>query len=61
MEKIGARSVRYEVSMLPCGEDQVIAVGGYTHVFVNRSSNRPVRIPTNLREILAKLIEIKRG
>ena len=38
---IGRSSVKYEVGVFEEGEDEVKAVGGFTHVFVDRRSRRP--------------------
>jgi acyl-CoA thioester hydrolase len=59
VERLGTSSVRYEVGIFPEGEERASAVGGFTHVFVNRSSNRPVPIPANVREVLEILQESK--
>ena len=57
IEKLGTSSVLYEVGMFPQGGGRAAAVGGFTHVFVNRSSNRPVPIPGKVRAVLEKLQE----
>ena len=59
VETLGASSVRYEVGIFPQGADRAAAVGGFTHVFVNRSNNRPVPIPGKVRVVLEKLQESK--
>ena len=41
VNKLGKSSVTYEVGVFERGGDDVRAVGGYTHVFVDRKSNRP--------------------
>ena len=41
VNKLGQSSVTYEVGVFEKGYDNVRAVGGYTHVFVDRNSNRP--------------------
>lgn len=55
VEKIGTTSVGYEVGMFSEGKDYPSAVGGYTHVFVDRSTNRPMTIPPTLRKALESL------
>ena len=55
VEKLGTSSVEYEVGLFPQGDEQAAAVGGFTHVFVYRSSNRPVPIPSKVRGVLEKL------
>jgi len=59
VETLGTSSVRYEVGIFPQGEDRAAAVGGFTHVFVNRSSNRPVPMPDKVRAVLEQLQESK--
>ena len=55
VEHLGRSSVRYEVGMFVQGEDRAAAVGGFTHVFVDRLSGRPVPIPVNVRDVLIVL------
>ncbi|OJD16810.1 hypothetical protein AJ78_03053 [Emergomyces pasteurianus Ep9510] len=40
--KLGTSSVKYEVGIFRCGEDRVKAVGGFTHVFVEKEGMTPV-------------------
>ena len=39
--KLGKSSVSYEVGFFEQGQDDVRAVGGFTHVFVGRQTNKP--------------------
>ena len=55
VETLGTSSVRYEGGIFPQGGNRAAAVGGFTHVFVNRSSQRPVPIPSKVREVLEEL------
>ncbi|KAI5291272.1 hypothetical protein KEM54_005616 [Ascosphaera aggregata] len=41
--KIGNSSVTYEVGIFKEGEDGVRVVGGYTHVFVDKVTQKPVK------------------
>ena len=41
VNKLGKSSVTYEVGVFERGKEDVRAVGGYTHVFVERETNRP--------------------
>ena len=59
VERLGKSSVRYEVGIFSEGEERASAVGGFTHVFVNRSSNRPVPVPGKVRAVLATLQKSK--
>ena len=41
VNKLGRSSVTYEVGVFEQDDQEVKAVGGYTHVFVDRQTNRP--------------------
>ena len=41
VNKLGKSSVTYEIGVFERGHEDIRAVGGYTHVFVNRTTNRP--------------------
>ncbi|OGB06447.1 MAG: thioesterase [Burkholderiales bacterium RIFCSPHIGHO2_12_FULL_61_11] len=54
--RIGASSVRYEVALFPGDENQPCAAKGhFVHVYVDRSSRRPVALPTQLLCVLETL------
>lgn len=53
--KLGNSSVQYELAVFKTGEDEACAAGRFVHVFVDRTSNRPVPIPEALRGALARL------
>jgi len=42
VNKLGSSSVAYEVGIFQEGEDIPAAVGGYTHVFVDRISRKSI-------------------
>jgi acyl-CoA thioester hydrolase len=52
---LGTSSVRYEVGLFGAGEDTARADGEFVHVFVDRSTMRPVPMPPRMREALDKL------
>jgi acyl-CoA thioester hydrolase len=52
-------SVEYGVAIFRPGEQAAVADGHFTHVFVDRATGRPVRIPEAIREALSK-IEVPR-
>ena len=60
VSQLGNSSVTYEVGVFERGADDVKAVGGFTHVFVDREKSRPVaegmpaKIRAGLERILAK-------
>jgi acyl-CoA thioester hydrolase len=53
--KLGNSSVRYEVGLFKQGDAEPAATGHFVHVFVDRASMRPVRVPEVTRNALAKL------
>ncbi|MCU1718521.1 acyl-CoA thioesterase [Pseudomonas sp. 5P_3.1_Bac2] len=54
--KLGNSSVQYELAIFKDGEAHACAAGRFVHVFVERSSNRPLSIPDNLRAALTALL-----
>lgn len=48
---IGTSSVRYEIGLFAEGVDSAAAQGHLVHVYVNRSSGRPVPLPPTLRRV----------
>ncbi len=54
--RIGGTSVRYEVGLFAEGVDQTAAHGHFIHVYVDRSSRRPVAVPAELRRVLDALM-----
>jgi acyl-CoA thioester hydrolase len=53
--KLGNSSVRYEIGIYRNDEQAPAAVGHFVHVYVERSSNRPVPIPDGVRNVLATI------
>lgn len=58
VSKLGKSSVTYEVGVFERGADDVRAVGGFTHVFVDREKNRPAAegMPAEARVGLEKIL-----
>ena len=54
--KLGNSSVQYELAVFKTDEYEACAAGRFVHVFVDRSSNRPVSIPEHLRAALTVLL-----
>ncbi|KAI1979620.1 hypothetical protein LOZ53_006309 [Ophidiomyces ophidiicola] len=56
--KLGKSSVTYEVGVFRKGEEAVKVVGGFTHVFVNKLTMRPISTRTHpaIRKGLEKLV-----
>lgn len=53
--KLGNSSVRYEIALYRNHDALPAAAGHFVHVYVERSSNRAVPIPQNVRDVLADL------
>ena len=55
VERLGRSSVRYRLAVFKAGAEQAAAAGGYTHVYVDRATNRPVPIPEAHRRLMEGL------
>jgi len=53
--KLGTSSVRYEIALYRNDDPLPAAAGHFVHVYVDRTSNRPVPIPDGTRALLATL------
>jgi acyl-CoA thioesterase FadM len=53
--RIGTSSVTYRPALFAADDDVPAAVGRWVHVYVDRSSRRPVPIPDVLRSVLGRL------
>ena len=53
---LGNSSVRYEIGIFRNDETKAAAQGHFVHVYVDRTSNRPVALPDVLKQALAKLV-----
>lgn len=56
VEKLGNSSVRYGIGIFRRGEPLAAAEGHFVHVYVDRQTNTPVRVPEALRAVLAPLV-----
>lgn len=54
--RIGTSSVRYELAVFPENEDRACAQGHFVHVYVDRTSQRPVPIAGELAQLLQRLV-----
>jgi acyl-CoA thioester hydrolase len=52
INRLGNSSVEYGLAIFRDGEDAAAAEGFFTHVFVDRTTRRPVPIPDTLRKAL---------
>lgn len=57
---LGNSSIRYEVGLFRNDEDTVAAAGHFVHVYVDRATNRPVRVPESMRSAMAELTSTNR-
>jgi acyl-CoA thioester hydrolase len=53
--RISGSSVEYGIAIFRAGEEFAVADGFFTHVFVDRTTGKPVRIPDNIRAALEKI------
>lgn len=53
---LGRSSVRYEVGFFFDGREDVVAEGHFVHVFVDRTTRKPVEIPAHLRTAMEGLV-----
>lgn len=54
--RLGRSSVRYEVGLFAQGQTLAAAQGHFVHVYVDRTSRRPVSLPAPLRTVLETLV-----
>jgi acyl-CoA thioester hydrolase len=54
--KIGNSSVAYEIALFRRDDEIPAATGRFVHVWVDRSTQRPVSVPPRIREALAALV-----
>ena len=52
---LGRSSVRYELGVFVEGDGQARARGEFTHVYVDRATQKPVEIPAAIRQFLTTL------
>ena len=55
VERLGRSSVRYHVAVFRAGASEAAAAGHFTHVYVDRQTNRPFPIPDGHRELMEQL------
>ena len=53
--RLGTSSVHYRLAVFRSGEALAAADGRFVHVYVDRVTNRPVPLPTRVREVLSSL------
>ena len=55
VNRLGNSSVQYGIAIFKAGEPECCAHGSFTHVFVNRETERPAAMPEALRSALERL------
>jgi len=55
VEHLGRSSVRYHVAVFRAGASEAAAAGHFTHIYVDRRTNRPFPIPDGHRELMEQL------
>ncbi len=55
--KLGESSVVYEIALFRQGEDAAVANGRFVHVWVDRATQRPTRVPAKIRAALEPLVD----
>lgn len=53
--RIGRSSITYEIGLFAEGIDETSAFAIFVHVYVDRATQRPVAIPSRLREAVERL------
>jgi len=56
VDHLGRSSVRYRLGVFKAGEPFAAAAGRFTHVYVDRQTNRPFPIPDGHRELMETLV-----
>ncbi len=54
--QLGTSSVRYEVGLFADGAAMTNACGHFVHVYVDKTSRKPVPLPLNLKTVLETLL-----
>jgi acyl-CoA thioester hydrolase len=55
---VGSSSVRYEIALFAEGADTAAAQGHFIHVYVDRATQRPVKLPSALQAVVGELLRI---
>ncbi|MGK6307626.1 acyl-CoA thioesterase [Variovorax sp. DT-64] len=58
---VGSSSVRYEIALFAEGADTASAQGHFIHVYVDRATRRPVKLPPTLQAVVDELLAIDRA
>ena len=61
IEKLGTKSVVYRIALFREDEQEPCAIGRFVHVYVDRSSRRPVEIPAMIKDALLLTVGTRSG
>ena len=56
IERLGSKSVSWEIGVFPVDAEASCATGRFTHAFVDRPSGRSAEIPVKIRAALQTLL-----
>ena len=56
IDRLGGSSVTYRIGIFAAGTDEPAAQGHFTHVYVSRTTRRPVPLPAQWRNTLNRLV-----
>lgn len=56
VNRLGSSSVEYGIGIFKAGQDEAIAYGGFTHVFVDRATEKSTPIPEPTRALFEKIL-----
>lgn len=57
IDKLGNSSVHYGLAIFKKGQEQACAHGFFVHVFVNRETQKPVALPTKMRDAFERILK----
>jgi acyl-CoA thioester hydrolase len=55
IERLGARSIVYTIALFRADDVEACAVGRFVHVYVDRTTRKPVEIPAVIRTVAERL------
>lgn len=56
VNRLGNSSVEYGIGIFKQGQDEAIAYGGFTHVFVDRATEKSQAIPDKTRALFERIL-----
>jgi len=56
VERLGERSISYQLGVFRAGEPQAAAAGHFVHVYVDRITRKPIAVPDPIRSAVGALM-----